>query len=419
MLQIPAEFNAAVLELPARRAERRSHRRRLSSLRRYAIARSLFKPTTLCTRHPQTGLRTSRSDPRAGPRSGSDAAPPRYRLPRRRSRAPLPASGAGGGLFRQLWLSAARASRSDASANAAPSAGARSRAADARALLEFIGEQGTAHPRAVDSHFAHGKITNWFGGSTNATTRLLDEMHYRGLLRVARRDSGTRVYAARRADADPRAGCRGRREPAVDRVSTHWWTSSSGKYAPLPARSLGQLLRILRGGVPAVGDTPRGVPRSAPSGASLGARIDGIDWYWPAGETPGLGAAGDRTSRGEAADAVRSGGLGPAPLRALLGLAVSLRGVYTGGEAQARLLRIATAVGRAGDRLGQSLRTRGLAAERVRLSRGPAAARGRVPPSARGGARAHAHFSAEPARAIQPRQVRNRPVSRCTKSDWR
>ena len=45
--------------------------------------------------------------------------------------------------------------------------------------------------------FEHGKILNWFGGATNATTRLLDEMHYRGLLRVARRDSGTRVYAPR------------------------------------------------------------------------------------------------------------------------------------------------------------------------------------------------------------------------------
>src|ERR1700677_4240515 len=82
----------------------------------------------------------------------------------------------------------------------------RSRAARAQELLAFIREHGTAHPRVVDRRFAHGKILNWFGGSTNATTRLLDAMHYRGLLRVARRDSGTRVYAPREADPEIAAG---------------------------------------------------------------------------------------------------------------------------------------------------------------------------------------------------------------------
>ena len=60
-------------------------------------------------------------------------------------------------------------------------------------------ERGVVHPREVDAHFAHGRVTNWFGGSSNASTKLLDHMHYRGLLRVARRDGGTRVYVAREA----------------------------------------------------------------------------------------------------------------------------------------------------------------------------------------------------------------------------
>src|SRR3954468_10915384 len=56
----------------------------------------------------------------------------------------------------------------------------------AQRLLEFVQERGMAHPREVDAHFAHGKVTNYWGGSSNATTRLLDAMHYRGMLRVAR-----------------------------------------------------------------------------------------------------------------------------------------------------------------------------------------------------------------------------------------
>src|SRR5882672_30261 len=67
----------------------------------------------------------------------------------------------------------------------------------AQAVLEFVREHGVVHPREVDAHFAHGKTTNWFGGSSNATTQLLDGMHYRGLVRVARREGGVRLYAAR------------------------------------------------------------------------------------------------------------------------------------------------------------------------------------------------------------------------------
>src|SRR6202035_2249824 len=106
----------------------------------------------------------------------------------------------------------------------------------AQAVLEYIREQGPMHPRLVDSHFAHGKITNWFGGSTNATTHLLDDMHYRGLLRIARREGGTRIYPARSdvprppdmtTDSD-------RFDALVDVIVAN--------YAPLPAASLGQLL---------------------------------------------------------------------------------------------------------------------------------------------------------------------------------
>ena len=74
----------------------------------------------------------------------------------------------------------------------------------AQAVLDFVREHGVVHPRDVDAHFAHGKVTNWFGGSSNASTQLLDGMHYRGLLRIARRESGIRLYAAREVNAGAR-----------------------------------------------------------------------------------------------------------------------------------------------------------------------------------------------------------------------
>ena len=69
------------------------------------------------------------------------------------------------------------------------------------AILDFVLARGAVHPRDVDSHFAHGRVTNYWGGSSNATTHLLDLMHYRGLLRVVRRDAGVRVYGAQERSA--------------------------------------------------------------------------------------------------------------------------------------------------------------------------------------------------------------------------
>src|SRR6266536_2171911 len=65
----------------------------------------------------------------------------------------------------------------------------------AEQLLAFVRERGVVHPRDVDKHFAHGRVTNYWGGSSNATTHLLDAMHYQGLLRVVRREAGIRIYA--------------------------------------------------------------------------------------------------------------------------------------------------------------------------------------------------------------------------------
>ena len=72
----------------------------------------------------------------------------------------------------------------------------------AQAVLAFVREHGAVHPRDVDAHFSHGSVTNYWGGSSNATTHLLDALHYKGQLRVVRREAGIRIYAPR----EPAAG---------------------------------------------------------------------------------------------------------------------------------------------------------------------------------------------------------------------
>src|SRR6202011_3565647 len=73
----------------------------------------------------------------------------------------------------------------------------------AQLLLQFVRERGAVHPREVDDHFSHGTVRNYWGGSSNATTHLLDAMHYSGMLRVARREGGIRIYAAHQHEPGP------------------------------------------------------------------------------------------------------------------------------------------------------------------------------------------------------------------------
>ena len=143
-------------------------------------------------------------------------------------------------------------------------------------VLDFVQANGVVHPRAVDAHFAHGKSRNWFGGSSNASTQLLDDMHYRGLLRIAARASGVRTYAARVAaqDApDPQQAM----DALVD-VIVH-------KYAPLPERSLGELISHLRGGTPQWAHLRRDALARAKERLAS-ATIDGQTYYWPTTENP-------------------------------------------------------------------------------------------------------------------------------------
>src|SRR5262245_7553709 len=90
----------------------------------------------------------------------------------------------------------------------------------ARRLLEFVRARGEVHPREVDAHFAHGKVTNYWGGSSNATTHLMDAMHYRGWLRVVRREKGIRIYAEHEhgSEANDLEETRKRMDALVDSV---------------------------------------------------------------------------------------------------------------------------------------------------------------------------------------------------------
>jgi uncharacterized protein YcaQ len=148
-----------------------------------------------------------------------------------------------------------------------------------RALLEFVRRRGAVHPREADEHFARGTVTNYWGGSSSATTHLMEAMHYRGLLRVMRREAGIRIYAAHHHAPRPRdaAARRQHLDALVDVILRN--------HAPLPAASLSTLVRRLRYAVPQWAGELDGTLRRARSRLAH-TRVEGADWYWLADQAP-------------------------------------------------------------------------------------------------------------------------------------
>lgn len=257
----------------------------LAQLRRHAIARSLFTPTTLKRAIHKLGF--VQVDPIRAPARAQDLTL-RHRvkdyragdLEHRYARLPIEED------YFVNYGFLPRKTHALMHPRTAREVWAPARWKQAYAVRDWVAARGVVHPREVDAHFAHGKVKNWFGGSSNATTLLLGAMHYRGLLRVARREGGIRLYAVREftpAHAEPQAAF----DTLVD--------VAVAKYAPLPAATLGQLISHLCIGAPQWrGDRKAALHRAKQRFAH--ARIDSTDWYWPSAE---------RLRRGEPDDTVR------------------------------------------------------------------------------------------------------------------
>jgi uncharacterized protein YcaQ len=255
----------------------------LDDLRHQAVARSLFPPTTL--EHALDRMGFVQADPIRAPARAQDLTL-RHRvngyragdLERRYVELGVEEDFfiAYGFLTRRIQILMHPRSESGVPA-AGPGSWPAARRKRAKLLLEFVRKRGAVHPREVDEHFSHGTVTNYWGGSSNATTHLLDAMHYRGLLRVAKRDRGIRIYTAHQHEPGPsNASTRRARIDALLDVVVNL-------YAPLPGPSLSARVRELRFAVPQwQGELTAALHRVKQRLSH--ARIDGVDWYWP-GET--------------------------------------------------------------------------------------------------------------------------------------
>jgi uncharacterized protein YcaQ len=255
----------------------------MDDLRRFAVCRSLFRPTTL--RRALERLKFVQADPIRAPARAQDLI-----LAQRVTRycaGDLESQYESLGIEDDFFTTYGFVTRSlhqlmhprpqvrvPAQGNQRLAATERNRE---RLLLQFIRKRGAVHPRAVEKHFSHGKVRNYWGGSSHATTQMLDGLHYRGLLRVVRREKGTRVYEIRPRAPELDRPIRNRLDALVD--------VAVNIYGPMPAPSLNYYVRRLRYAVPQwAGEISGALDRARERLAH--ATVKGVDWYWPNGENP-------------------------------------------------------------------------------------------------------------------------------------
>ena len=243
----------------------------LDGLRRLAVTQSLFAPTTLKRALQKFGF--VQADPIRAPARAQDLML-RHRVNGYRS-GDLERQYAKLDIQEDFFINYGFVSSSlQALMHPRPStciAGVRGKRA--QLLLEFVRARGAVHPREVDEHFSHGTVKNYWGGSSNATTHMLDAMHYQGQLRVVRREGGIRIYTAHQHALGPKdkATCRANIDALID--------VALSIYSPLPGRSLSFLVRRLRLAVPQwQGELTKALQRTKQRLEH--ARIDDIDWYW-------------------------------------------------------------------------------------------------------------------------------------------
>src|SRR5215467_7217872 len=144
----------------------------LADLRRFAVARSLFPPTTLKRALHEMGF--VQADPIRAPARAQDLIL-RHRVKNYHAD-DLDRQYAKLGVHEDFFvnygfvtseLQALMHPRSNSrvpAENRLPwPAGRRKRAEQ---LFEFVRERGIVHPQEVDKHFAHGRVTNYWGGKS-------------------------------------------------------------------------------------------------------------------------------------------------------------------------------------------------------------------------------------------------------------
>lgn len=139
-------------------------------------------------------------------------------------------------------------------------------------VLEIVTEHKRIHPRELEAYLGREREINAWGGYSKATTRTLEALHYRGLLRISGRDAGIRLYEPTRQvhdELDRAERLRG----LVLRIASI--------LEPISESSLRAALRHLAYAAPGLEGRLSAVASFIRSGHLAHATAEGVRYVWP------------------------------------------------------------------------------------------------------------------------------------------
>jgi uncharacterized protein YcaQ len=138
-------------------------------------------------------------------------------------------------------------------------------------LLEAVTRRGTVHPDELAAEFGAKTAVNAWGGYSKRTKLALEHLHRRGLLRIARRDQGIRVYAPSLRALE--------REPP-EQVFRTLVLSVVHVLAPIPERSLRSVVAPWARTLRAAGAARAIIRALFDAGELVAADVEGLRYVW-------------------------------------------------------------------------------------------------------------------------------------------
>jgi uncharacterized protein len=150
----------------------------------------------------------------------------------------------------------------------------RSLSAGEKRVLDIVSRRKHLHPRELEASLGRERETNAWGGYSKATTQDLQRLHYLGLIRIAGREKGVRLYE--RAALEEQSLDPDERVRQLVLLIAHI-------LQPVPQNRLSAALRHLGYAAPHLKGPTRIVAKLLQSGEVESAEVDGIRYLWPAG----------------------------------------------------------------------------------------------------------------------------------------
>jgi len=135
-------------------------------------------------------------------------------------------------------------------------------------VLEAVRGLGETHPRALEAQLGRRRMVNAWGGYSKTTTNALEWLHWRGLLRIARRERGIRIYHPTAAIAEGSTPS----ERLQQLIMVH-----ANIFAPSPEKSLQAVIARYRD----LGNTRQTLSDLIRQGILRKEIVDGVSYVWP------------------------------------------------------------------------------------------------------------------------------------------